>query len=67
ANLDPFYGGMEERLLKKINGTGIGPQGLGGETTSLAVHVEAAPCHMATLPAAVNINCHAHRVGRVVL
>ena len=67
ANLDPFYGGMEERLLKKINGTGIGPQGLGGETTSLAVHVEAAPCHMATLPAAVKINCHAHRVGRVVL
>ena len=59
---DPFYADMEERLLERINGLGIGPQGLGGRTTALAVHVEAAPCHIASLPAAVNIQCHSHRV-----
>ncbi len=59
---DPFYAAMEGRLLERINGLGIGPQGLGGRTTALAVHVEAAPCHIASLPAAVNIQCHSHRV-----
>ena len=61
-NPDPFYADMEGRLLERINGLGIGPQGLGGRTTALAVHVEAAPCHIASLPAAVNIQCHSHRV-----
>ncbi len=59
---DPFYAAMEGRLLERINGLGIGPQGLGGRATALAVHVEAAPCHIASLPAAVNIQCHSHRV-----
>jgi fumarate hydratase subunit alpha len=59
---DPFYGGMEARLLDRINRLGTGPQGLGGRVTALAVHVENCPCHIASLPAAVNIQCHSHRV-----
>lgn len=61
-NADPFYADMEKRLLKRINNLGIGPQGMGGRCTSLAVHVEAFPCHIASMPAAVNIQCHSHRV-----
>ena len=61
-NADPFYEDMEKRLLKRINNLGIGPQGMGGRCTSLAVHVEAFPCHIASMPAAVNIQCHSHRV-----
>lgn len=60
-NPDPFYAEMERELLERINALGIGPQGLGGKTTALAVHIEAAACHMASLPVAVNINCHATR------
>lgn len=58
---DPFYAEMEQNLLHRINTSGLGPQGLGGETTALAVHIETAPCHIASLPAAVNIECHSHR------
>jgi len=58
---DPFYAAMEEELLERINRLGIGPQGLGGTTTALAVFIEAFPCHIATMPCAVNINCHAAR------
>jgi fumarate hydratase subunit alpha len=61
-NPDPFYADMEKRLLKRINNLGIGPQGMGGRITSLAVHVEAFPCHIASMPAAVNVQCHSHRV-----
>ncbi|MBS3819814.1 fumarate hydratase [bacterium] len=61
-NSDPFYADMEKRLLEKINKLGIGPQGMGGQCTSLAVHVESYPCHIASMPAAVNIQCHSHRV-----
>ncbi|MGQ9471235.1 MAG: fumarate hydratase [Candidatus Aminicenantales bacterium] len=61
-NPDPFYAEMEKRLLTRINNLGIGPQGMGGRVTALAVHVEAFPCHIASMPAAVNIECHAHRV-----
>jgi len=61
-NPDPFYADMEKRLLERINKLGIGPQGMGGRVTALAVHVEAFPCHIASMPAAVNIECHAHRV-----
>lgn len=60
-NPDPFYAEMEQELLARINALGFGPQGLGGKTTALAVHIEAAPCHMASLPVAVNINCHVTR------
>jgi fumarate hydratase subunit alpha len=61
-NPDPFYADMEKRLLEKINKLGIGPQGMGGRVTALAVHVESFPCHIASMPAAVNIQCHSHRV-----
>lgn len=62
SNPDPFYAAMEGRLLERINRLGIGPQGLGGRITALAVQVESSPCHIASLPAAVNIQCHSHRV-----
>jgi fumarate hydratase subunit alpha len=61
-NTDPFYADMEKRLLERINKLGIGPQGMGGRITALAVHVESFPCHIASMPAAVNIQCHSHRV-----
>lgn len=61
-NPDPFYADMERRLLERINNLGIGPQGMGGRITALAVHVESFPCHIASMPAAVNIQCHSHRV-----
>ena len=66
-NADPRYAGLEDELLDMLNRTGIGPQGLGGLTTALRVHVEWAPCHIASLPVAVNINCHAARHAEVVL
>ncbi len=61
-NSDPFYADMEKRQLERINKLGIGPQGMGGRCTTLAVHVESHPCHIASMPAAVNIQCHSHRV-----
>ncbi|MGI6767378.1 MAG: fumarate hydratase [Lentihominibacter sp.] len=66
-NPDPFYAEMEQRLLDRINGLNIGPQGFGGRTTALAVNIIAAPTHIAGLPVAVNINCHVSRHGEVVL
>jgi fumarate hydratase subunit alpha len=60
-NPDPELAALEAELLGKINDLGIGPQGLGGRTTALAVHIEVFPCHIASLPVAVNINCHASR------
>ena len=66
-NHDPRYAAFEEELLELINKTGIGPQGLGGLTTALKVHVEGAPTHIASLPVAVNINCHAARHAEVTL
>jgi len=52
---------LEEELLAKINATGVGPMGLGGVSTALAVHVISHPCHLAALPVAVNLDCHSHR------
>ena len=66
-NPDPFYVAMERELLDRINALGIGPQGLGGRTTALAVHIEVAAVHMASLPVAVNINCHVTRHESEVL
>jgi fumarate hydratase subunit alpha len=60
-NDDAFHAELEMDLLSKINSLGIGPQGLGGDTTALAVLIETAPCHIASLPVAVNIECHSHR------
>jgi fumarate hydratase subunit alpha len=58
---------LEETLLKAVNRTGIGPEGLGGKVTAMAVHVEIFPCHIASLPVAVNINCHAARHKTIIL
>lgn len=63
----PFYASLEAELLGLVNATGVGPGGLGGRTTALAVNVEVAPCHIASLPVAVNINCHATRYAEVRL
>ncbi|MFR4619815.1 MAG: fumarate hydratase, partial [Oscillospiraceae bacterium] len=60
-NANPFYAELEKTLLEKINKLGIGPQGMGGTTTALAVNVETFPTHIAGLPVAVNVNCHATR------
>ena len=60
-NADPFWAALEEELLQKINELGIGPQGFGGKTTALCVNIEQYPCHIASLPVAVNINCHVTR------
>ena len=67
ANPDEYYAAMESSLLNEINATGIGPQGLGGGTTALAVLIEAAPTHIAMLPCAVCICCHADRHAQEVL
>jgi fumarate hydratase subunit alpha len=61
ANEKPRYAELEAELLEKINKLGIGPQGMGGTTTALAVNIETYPTHIAGLPVAVNVNCHATR------
>ncbi len=61
ANPDPEVAELEEDILTMVNGLGIGPQGLGGRVTCLAVHAEVHPCHIASLPVAVNIQCHSAR------
>ena len=67
SNEDPFYAELEQELLAQINELGIGPQGLGGRTTALAVNIEHFPTHIAGLPVAVNINCHVTRHKTEVL
>ncbi len=64
---DQFYARLERKLLAALNATGIGPAGLGGRTTALEAFVEAAPRHIASLPVAVNLQCHAARRARRVL
>lgn len=61
------YGELEKELLERINESGIGPQGFGGKTSALWVSVEAAPTHIAGLPVAVNISCHATRHAEIIL
>ena len=63
----PDVAALEKELLEKVNALGIGPQGLGGTTTALSVNVEVYPAHIASLPVAVNINCHAARHKEVIL
>jgi fumarate hydratase subunit alpha len=64
-NSDPDLAEMEESMLRKINDLGIGPGGLGGRITALDVHVIMEPCHIASLPLAVNINCHSSRHAEI--
>ena len=66
-NREPELAALEAEILEKINKLGIGPQGLGGRTTSLAVHINMMPCHIASLPLAVNIQCHAQRHKEAVI
>jgi fumarate hydratase subunit alpha len=60
-NEDPYYGDMEQRTLEKINKLGIGPQGMGGRVTALAVHIRPYATHIAGLPCVVNMSCHVTR------
>jgi fumarate hydratase subunit alpha len=64
---DPEFAALEGALLEAVNRLGTGPAGLGGTVTALAVHVETHPCHIASLPVAVNINCHSHRHREALL
>jgi fumarate hydratase subunit alpha len=66
-NNDPEIAAFETEMLDEINRTGIGPQGYGGSVTALDVHIEMMPCHIASLPVAVNMQCHAHRMKEVTL
>lgn len=66
-NPDPFWADLEMELLNSINELGIGPQGFGGRTTALCVNIEQYPAHIASLPVAVNINCHVTRHKREVI
>jgi fumarate hydratase subunit alpha len=61
TNPDPEIAALEADLLDAVNDLGIGPQGYGGRVTALAIHVQMIPCHIASLPLAVNIQCYAHR------
>jgi len=66
-NADAVLRAEEARLLSMLNDLKIGPLGFGGRTTALAVQIMAEPCHIASLPVAVNINCHATRRASVTL
>ncbi len=66
-NPHPAYAALEEKILTMINELNIGPQGFGGKTTALAVHIEYAPTHIAGLPVAMNINCHVARHAEITL
>jgi fumarate hydratase subunit alpha len=66
-NPDPKWAEVEAEILEKVNNLGIGPQGLGGRTTALGVHILAKPCHIASMPVAVNVQCHAARHKTAVI
>ncbi len=67
VNPDPALAELEQKLMNLINETGIGPMGLGGKTTCLKVSVKTLPCHIASLPVAINIECHAHRFKTIII
>ena len=67
SNPDPYYAALEQELLTLVNETGIGPQGLGGLTTCVGLHIVAGPTHIAGLPVAVNVSCHVTRHQTAVL
>jgi len=66
-NPEPEVAELEKDLLQQVNALGIGPEGFGGRITALAVHVEVFPCHIASLPVAVNLQCHSARHKEAVL
>ncbi len=67
SNPDPELDKIEKELVEKINNLGMGPQGLGGRVYCLAVHIIKEPCHIASLPVAMNIQCHAARHKEVII
>lgn len=66
-NKDRFLADLESKILREVNNTGIGPFGLGGKTTALGVNIETAPTHIAGLPVAINISCHALRSATAII
>ncbi|MBN2378436.1 fumarate hydratase [candidate division WOR-3 bacterium] len=66
-NPNPVFADAEKEVLERINKTGVGPMGLGGKTTALEVYFETHPCHIASMPVAINVNCHAARHQSVIL
>lgn len=66
-NENPSLSQLEEEILREVNKTGIGPQGYGGRVTALDVHIKIMPCHIASLPVGVSIQCHAHRIKEKVI
>lgn len=66
-NPDSKWAMIEQEMLDKINALGIGPQGFGGRVTALAVHILHKPCHIASMPVAVNVQCHAARHKSVII
>ena len=66
-NKNPVYAKKEKELLDKVNATNVGPMGLGGNTTAIAVHIETLPCHIASLPVAVSFSCHSLRRKTILL
>jgi len=67
TNKDSRYAELEKQILEEINGLGVGPSGLGGKTTALSVIIKQAPCHMASLPVAINLNCYALRTAAAII
>jgi len=66
-NPNPVVADLEKELLEEINNLGIGPQGFGGRTTALAVHIETFPAHIASMPVAMNLQCHVARHKEAIL
>ena len=64
---NPFYARLEEELLEEINKSGIGPLGMGGRMTALDVHINYYPCHITSLPVAVNLQCHSVRQASALI
>ena len=66
-NKNEFYAKIEKELLEEINNLGIGPMGVGGKTTAIAVQIESAPTHIESLPLAIDLNCHSARMSKIVI
>lgn len=66
-NPDPFYRDLEIRIMKRVNNSGVGPMGFGGKSSAAGVFIKTAPTHIASLPVALNLNCHSFRRGRKTL
>lgn len=66
-NPDPYYKDLELKILERVNKTGVGPMGFGGSNSAAGVYIKTAPTHIASLPVALNLNCHSFRKGRITL